>query len=132
MTGRGSDHDPNHYPGSFFGDNNQGEGSSRRQRGQVKDGILNYVDWLMREATDGPSSSRPPPNQRSNPDESNVLNQIDSYMEEAETNILEEVDHHHSDESDQEKKSLLVKLPIQRFPLAAPVSRVQTGCQKSP
>ena len=65
--------------------------------------MLNFADWLMREDIDGPRFSHlPPSNQRSNPKEQDILDQVDAYMVE-EMDVLEEVDHSQNDESKQEE-----------------------------
>ena len=85
----------------------------------------------MREAIDGPSSSSLPlSDQRSDPEEPDVLDQIDAYVEE-EMDILEEIDHYQSDESEEEEAIRPVNLLLmQVFPLMAPVFHVLTRCHK--
>ena len=88
MIGRGSEH-------------NWGACSSYRQHRQVEGGLLNFTDWLIWEATDGPSSSHLPPDQRFDL-ESDILEQVNAYAKE-DVDVLEEIDHYQSDESEQEE-----------------------------
>ena len=89
MTDRKSDRDPDYNPGSSLGKHVQVVHSSCRQHWQVEGSILNFTDWLMRGATDGPSSFEEP----------DVLEEVYAYMDE-ETDVLEEVDCYQSDVSE--------------------------------
>ena len=64
---------------------------------------LNFANWLMHEAIDGPNSSRlPSSNQWSDLEEPNVLDQVATYVEE-DMDVLEEVGRYQTDESEQEE-----------------------------
>ena len=55
-------------------------------------GLLNYADWLMLEATDGPSSSHPPQPQESDSD-TNLCEQVEAFEGgEEKDKVIEEID----------------------------------------
>ena len=75
--------------------------SSRKERKVVEaEGLFNYVDWLMWEATDGPSSSHPRQDQESDSND-DLFEQVEAFEGgEEEGDVLKEVVCYQSDEGD--------------------------------
>ena len=74
-------------------DNTKPQTSSKEHRVVEVEGLLNYVDWLMREATDGPSSSHPPQPQESDSN-TDLFEQVEG--EEDEDDVMEEINRYQS------------------------------------
>ena len=86
MTGRGRD-------------NTRAQSSHKQCKEVEVEGLLNFTDWLLREATDSPSTSHRLQPQEPDSD-SKLYEQVDTFEEEEEVDVLEEVEHYQNDEGE--------------------------------